>query len=674
MSQRPALIPITNTISLNGGRPSRKSLAPSKNIALINVEPGTGRNPSLGPNSVRQSFIPPPPPSVSKSRPSSIGRQSGSGVKSRSSSFYGNNTVRKDDPRPSDKAFFNQCLKKTIQYLTSHNYERQIATKILSSPTTKDFISIIQFLYRKIDASFTINKLEEDVPNIFKSLKYPFQISKRSLASVGTPHTWPTLLAALTWLVELLNFQEAEEEIFDVNTTVHSSQLPSQQSLTSSLPSVQKQQFSRFSNAAENSTGFSVDCSNNNSMLDRLFWEFVVKSYAHYLDGKDEFQVYEMELESSFDQRIDLVRRETEKMRVLQENNRTEIEKFLNSPEPLDELQHKRDVLVFDVKKFHDLERNLLEHQTITKKKLQDLERELENKENETRQFAKEREQLQSRVAEQSGIAVELERLCLEKSNLEEQLLSLASQREAKQKLGFDSEILLSKKIEEVEQLIQQFNFNARKKKLIPANAKYAKGVAYQMSFNSHSPLQIIEAIKSTIRPGLEELKDELTKATNSAREEGFTIQARVDRCDETIELKKESVSLLETKTRQAEQSYEKEKEMMKSQEREKQLEIDQIIQESNHVKEVIAHDLASSQNSLLQISNDYNSLQTQFKQEEEICQRILFETLEKSVANKAFIQQNLLALNKICGQIKQRITQQSDLFMKEQLSFQPLQ
>jgi hypothetical protein len=49
------------------------------------------------------------------------------------------------------------------------------------------------------------------VPQLYKRLKYPFQISKSNLTAVGSPHTWPSLLAALTWLVELLNYQERAE-------------------------------------------------------------------------------------------------------------------------------------------------------------------------------------------------------------------------------------------------------------------------------------------------------------------------------------------------------------------------------------------------------------------------------------------------------------------------------
>ena len=47
-------------------------------------------------------------------------------------------------------------------------------------------------------------KMEEEVPRVLKMLGYPFNISKSSMHAAGTPHTWPYLLAALVWMVELV--------------------------------------------------------------------------------------------------------------------------------------------------------------------------------------------------------------------------------------------------------------------------------------------------------------------------------------------------------------------------------------------------------------------------------------------------------------------------------------
>jgi kinetochore protein NDC80 len=84
--------------------------------------------------------------------------------------------------------------------------------QVLLSPTKKDFEHICQFLLRQLDTHWRlVGKPEDEVPLFFNWLRYPFQISKSALFAVGAPHTWPPLLAALSWLVELLTYSERAE-------------------------------------------------------------------------------------------------------------------------------------------------------------------------------------------------------------------------------------------------------------------------------------------------------------------------------------------------------------------------------------------------------------------------------------------------------------------------------
>ena len=114
---------------------------------------------------------------------------------------------KQQDPRPiSDKEYMKTSIHSVINYLTEHHYDRPIAPRVLSSPTTKDFVHIVSFLLKAIDPNFKfVGKFEEEVPVIFKSLGYKITINKGPLQSVGAAHSWPQLLAALSWLVELLN-------------------------------------------------------------------------------------------------------------------------------------------------------------------------------------------------------------------------------------------------------------------------------------------------------------------------------------------------------------------------------------------------------------------------------------------------------------------------------------
>ena len=134
----------------------------------------------------RQSFVPPPsaPPTV------------------------------KVDPRPiTDKAYQGQCIKQLLQYLTKNGYSYPISPKSLARPSGKDFSNIVSFMLRKLDPSFQDGtmKFEDEVAMNFKAMGYPYPISKTALVAAGSPHTWPALLAALTWLMEHLKCEEADE-------------------------------------------------------------------------------------------------------------------------------------------------------------------------------------------------------------------------------------------------------------------------------------------------------------------------------------------------------------------------------------------------------------------------------------------------------------------------------
>lgn len=132
----------------------------------------------------------------------------------RSSTFGAKPSGPKADPRPlSDKAFLNDCVRTVITYLSTHGYPAAVSPKTLASPTGKDFTLIAQFLFQRFDPSMkTFGKMEDEVQAFFKRLNYPFTISKSALFAVGSPHSWPAVLAALTWLVELLNYHAKAEE------------------------------------------------------------------------------------------------------------------------------------------------------------------------------------------------------------------------------------------------------------------------------------------------------------------------------------------------------------------------------------------------------------------------------------------------------------------------------
>lgn len=176
----------------------------------------------------------------------------------RSSAYAPKPAGPKTDPRPlSDKNFLNNCIRTVITYLSTHGYPAAVAPKTLASPTAKDFTLIIQFLFQQFDSNMkTFGKIEDEVPQFFKRLNYPFQISKSALFAVGSPHSWPAVLAAITWLVELLNYNEKTDEAAGSS------------SMTGSLggPGMMEDQ---------------------EAATKRQFFEYICTSYKYFLAGDD---------------------------------------------------------------------------------------------------------------------------------------------------------------------------------------------------------------------------------------------------------------------------------------------------------------------------------------------------------------------------------------------------
>lgn len=163
----------------------------------------------------RENIVPPTPPTIkppssasSNRRRSSIG---GGGGSERRQSMLPPGVAANPDPRPiSDKAYQQDCSKRLLVFLQRSGYDHPVSHKSLSRPSGKDFTNIVTFMLRKVDPTFQDGtlKIEDEISMNFKAMGYPFTVSKTALVAAGSPHTWPTLLAALTWLMMRIQCME----------------------------------------------------------------------------------------------------------------------------------------------------------------------------------------------------------------------------------------------------------------------------------------------------------------------------------------------------------------------------------------------------------------------------------------------------------------------------------
>jgi kinetochore protein NDC80 len=86
--------------------------------------------------------------------------------------------------------------------------EFDISMQTLANITGKDYRAMFQHLVTIVDPAYPFDarlRLEDEFQPALKALRYPFaaQIDNKWLAAPGSMHSWPALLAALHWLVEM---------------------------------------------------------------------------------------------------------------------------------------------------------------------------------------------------------------------------------------------------------------------------------------------------------------------------------------------------------------------------------------------------------------------------------------------------------------------------------------
>ncbi|MCD7461914.1 hypothetical protein HAX54_047371 [Datura stramonium] len=174
-------------------------------------------------------------------------------------------------------------------------------------PSAKDITETLKFILSRFGfSSLESQKLENNLQTLLKSLNCPVKLNKSALRAPGTPHSWPSLLAAIHWLVQLCKFDD--------------------HLLSSAQPPA----------------------------LENKELSYAIESYLHYLRGKDD-QVDE--LEHQIKQELEQERKRLiENVNVLEGNVKAQEEKLeamKTVPSQREALENEKSALEEDVKKFH---------------------------------------------------------------------------------------------------------------------------------------------------------------------------------------------------------------------------------------------------------------------------------------------------------------------------------
>lgn len=423
----------------------------------------------------------------------------------------------------------NCSIRILIDYLTHHEFDHAISPKILTRPAVKDFHNIVMFLFRQIDPNYTsTGKFEDEVVTMFKHLGYPYQISKANLAAVGSPHAWPSLLASIMWLIELLSYDE----------NVLAGEL------------------------AEDEDPDSIE--GDISLSEKAFQSYLGTAYGLFMTGEDDrFAECEEGFIGAYEAVNTLIKDQTAELDVRSKCLSDEIISVEKRREYLPELQAKEKDYVKDLGKFQQLVEQLENHKEQLDTKVALKEQELQKLLSSIKSVSHEIDALRERVDSQELSPEDVKRMMAERDQLQQAQGQASENRQVLQRRVWESEMALRDRVQALEDSSRAYNGVAEDLKLVPSTARNARGrnLALEVDVRARKRDGLLRTdVRKDILPALQELRSEYMERTMSLRKDCITEKDAVEDSNIASNELQESRQMFESKLRRAEDAYKRER------------------------------------------------------------------------------------------------------------------
>ncbi|RQM08976.1 hypothetical protein DD237_000469 [Peronospora effusa] len=511
----------------------------------------------------------------------------GSAATARRSSSYrarasvsGRNGARVLDPRPvTDRVYLNNCVRTLVEFLTDRMFDQSLTPKLLKRGLSKkDFCNVVLFLFKQIDSNFEFGvKFEEDIVLQFRNLRYPFPISKTSLAAVGTPHTWPTLLLSISWLIELLSYDEARQEAEEIE----------------------------LNDEKDEENG------------DKQFFKYLDASYRVFLAGEDDkFAEWEKQEKEKLIKRDETVKQEMSQQELQREEFRKRIEQAKADKNALSELKQKKADCQSDLVKFKEL---VGRYETLNgklDKKVEALVEVQQSLENDVRTLQEEIQKFHTRIENQELSAHDIEQISLERARLTDQLHhNLARQDELQTQIKSYENRAASIRDNLDNQIHEYWNI-CKELKIIPATAKYARNFDYTLELDPD--LEELEAVqklshhlKTNVRQTALKLKQNRNARANEGLDLALVLTEELEQSENQLSIEKQTEKRWESEVKKFADQMTKEREKRAESLSRKQAAIEEVeikITNISNEDSLVEEEAISSQQHLLDVRKAYVS------------------------------------------------------------------
>eukprot|EP00002_Diphylleia_rotans_P012335 TRINITY_DN2412_c0_g3_i1.p1 TRINITY_DN2412_c0_g3~~TRINITY_DN2412_c0_g3_i1.p1 ORF type:complete len:608 (+),score=137.29 TRINITY_DN2412_c0_g3_i1:168-1826(+) len=535
----------------------------------------------------------------------STGSTTNSARKSSGLSSGGTKSTKATDPRDiSSKQFQSNAKKLIIEYLVQHGYDQPINAKVLTSPSLKEYTMIFQFLCRQFDpnAKFT-QKIEEDVMFLLKKLRYPFQISKHVFQSLGSMHSWPNLLAATSWIVELLIYEEvaSKSKTFDP------------------MP----------------------------NSIEKQFFELTSSAYLDFLHGGETRQDLPERLKLLFEEQIATFQMHITKLREDNSRMAAIVHAATKQPSQLEQLAQEKAVLTLDNQKFDEAVQKMLAYKNGSLKALDQAMVDLAKKESEISMLIKEKDEQQKILDAQVISTIDVQRFQHQQHSLSENYKNLLQEKQSLQQQILDLELLVERKAMELGPVLDKYAKLADEIMIIPASAKNSQGQDLRIEVDYSAPIgNVLKTdIRGFVRPFLISTKERFMETSRAYQIELSELEMRIEAGEESVHERSESITNAEARFRALESRYNQEKEAMGDEIKSHTEELEVIEGEVDLLQKAQGESAPKLEQMLAALMREHEILRAQQEAEKLEAQNAVMSALEMLANHKAHVEKELREL-----------------------------
>jgi kinetochore protein NDC80 len=528
---------------------------------------------------------------------------------------------QRSDPKViRDKAYQLKCMRNLMRFLTENGFSYPISTKVLTAPSGKEFERIFKFLLSRIDPNYTFSKFEDEVPAIIKFMNYPYcgDITKTQLHAVGTMHTWPTLLATLNWIVELIECTELLD--------------------------------SRGNHASDSALEG-----------EKFFFEYLRKGYAAFLAGDDRLDNLQDGLYQSLTTKNEELQRSIATLENHIDGLKEEYEILTREEAPLLRLQRQKNDLVNDIDKFKKLILQLETRKLKIQGVISGQDEEIVKIDAELKSIHEEIVSIKQRLAEQRITLEDLEKLVSRREQVINGLNEIQILREQKNSSCWQQELQLAKSLEIVERALDEFHAQSTQIETILAVAErdFHANIpvtvdssivwpSLDLQMHGYAPQMMLINLKSNVRPALYRVCEQVAERIRITSEYYHSVRERINELSEQEEDRNAEVISTKNRLSKLESQYASEREKYLAESKQLEEEILEVEELLNQMKADGTNTLLRTQQMLQRTRIEQETLIVLCNEDRERVAGHMLQLLEELISLKAHLDNSLSEVHQI--------------------------